>query len=155
MVQLKVNNAEATAMCEGDKIEGFDQTAKCWSLEGCAGCKKCIIRCEGCDNCKELENQTLRKAEVGDFIVIQKSILTDLNSKVKWVPAMDMAVGRTGWVAEGNPVDGFTVKFQTTKTHMLDGFRFPQGSLRLALPPDNAADRMIRQTKESCTNENI
>ena len=142
--------------CEGDKRAGYNTSEPCYAIEACPGCEKCIIKCEGCDNCAPLEQyQTLRQPEVGDYIVIKSSLILDPNWKGKWVPAMDMAIGRVGWVRSGNPVDGFHIRFTTTKKDMLSDFVFPQGSLRLAIPQDNKVDQMIKTTKEGSVNEDI
>ena len=142
--------------CEGDRVAGYISSEPCYAIDACPGCEKCIIKCDGCDNCLDMEQyQTTRLPEVGDYIVIAQALILDTSWKGKWVPAMDMAIGRVGWVKTGNPVDGFSIKFTTTKSEMLDGFVFPQGSLRLAQPQDNSVDQMIKTTKEGSPNEDI
>ena len=141
--------------CEGDRQAGFKTDEPCYAIEACPGCDKCIIKCEGCDNCREFENQPLRKPEVGDYIVVAQPLITDIHWKGKWVPAMDMAIGRVGWVRDGNPVDGFHIRFTTTKKDMLSEFLFPHGALRLAMPNDNKVDNMIKTTKAGSPNEDI
>lgn len=140
--------------CEGDKIAGYDSAQECYRVNACMGCDKCIIKCEGCDNCPA-PLEKLRAPEPGDYIVVQNPILGLSYKGPKWTPAMDLAVGRTAWVFKGNPVEGYTLRFVTTKKEILDSFLYPQEALRLAMPPDNSIDKMIRTTKEGSPNEDM
>lgn len=140
--------------CEGDKISGYDTEQTCFRIEACTGCAKCIIKCEGCDNCPAAWGKP-RDPEPGDYITVQAPIITEAYKGPKWTPAMDMAIGRVAWVAKGNPVEGFTLKFQTTKKEILDQFLYPLEALRLAFPSDRAIDKMILTTKEGSPNEDM
>lgn len=140
-------------MCEGDKIAGFDSDQLCYRNEACMGCEKCIVKCEGCENCP-VETK-LRDPEPGDYVVVKSPIFTEAYKGPKWTPAMDMAIGRVGWVAKGNPVEGFSLRFQTTNKELLDAFFFPLEALRLAMPSDRAIDKMIKTTKAGSPNEDM
>src|SRR3972149_7417063 len=97
--------------CEGDKIAGYDSDQVCYRVEACPGCDKCIVKCTGCDNCPVYADK-LRDPEPGDYVVVKTPILTEEYKGPKWTPAMDMAIGRVGWGAKGNPVGGFRLRFQ-------------------------------------------
>lgn len=139
--------------CEGDKISGYDSDAACYRYEACTGCPKCEIKCEGCDNCPVWPDKP-RDPEPGDWVVVQAPIL-DTAFKGKWTPAMEMAVGRLAWVKNGNPVDGFVLRFSTTKKEILDQFYYPLSALRLAFKNDVMVDKMIKTTKEGSVNEDM
>lgn len=140
--------------CEGDKIEGFDSSQTCYSIEGCQGCDKCIIPCSGCDNCPVWDDKP-RDPEPGDWVTVQTPILTTEYKGPKWSPAMDLAIGRIAWVKKGNPVEGYTLKFTTTKKEILDQFLYPHEALKLAFPGDVSIDKLIRTTKEGSPNEDM
>jgi hypothetical protein len=141
--------------CEGDGIAGFNTEAVCYRIEGCSGCDKCWLKCEPkCSNCPSWEGTKSRAPEPGDWVVVQSPVL-DLSYKGKWVDAMNMGVGRVAWVKNGNPVDGFQLKFSTTKKEILDQFLYPLSSLRLAMKNDMMIDKMIKTTKEGTPNEDM
>ena len=141
--------------CEGDKIAGYDFNEPCYSKDACPGCYKCIITCIGCENCSELEDQKVRQAEVGDYVVIHQKVILDIHWKGKWSGAMDEGIGRVGYIAAGNPRDGYKLKFTTTNTKILDHFVWPAGCLRLAMVNDNTTDKLIKQVKEKDVNTNL
>jgi hypothetical protein len=143
-------------MCEGDSVSSYNSEAQCYRLEGCSGCDKCIIRCSPpCENCPSWAGTKARNPEPGDYVVVQTPILTEAYKGPKWSPAMDLAIGRVGWVAKGNPVEGFSLKFQTTSKEILDQFKYPLEALRLAFPADRSIDKMIKTTKEGSPNEEM
>ena len=140
--------------CEGDGISGYNSDEKCYREDACAGCEKCWVKCEPkCDNCPVLLDK-LRNPEPGDWVVVQTPIL-DLEFKGKWTAAMDLAVGRVAWVKNGNPVDGFTLKFTSTEKDILEQFKYPLTCVRLAMPNDIAIDKMIKVAKEGSVNEEM
>jgi hypothetical protein len=139
--------------CEGDKIEGYDTSQVCYKTEACPGCSKCIIKCGGCENCPP--ETPVRLPEVGDYVTVKTPIITTSYRGPKWIAAMDMAIGRTAWVKKGNPVEGFSLKFTTTKKEILDQFLYPLEALKLAMPADNSIDKMIKISKEGSPNEDI
>lgn len=140
--------------CEGDGIAGYNSEMECYRIQGCPGCEKCQIKCEPkCENCPSWGEA--RVPEVGDFITVQAPILSEGYRGPKWTPAMDMAIGRTAWVAKGNPVDGFNLKFVTTKKEILDQYLYPLEALKLAMPNDNTIDKMIKTSKEGSPNEDM
>jgi hypothetical protein len=146
--------------CIGDKVardedgnEMYDTTAECYRIQGCPGCSKCWIKCAGCDNCTKEE--TLREPEVGDYVTVKQPILTPDYKGPAWSDAMNLAIGRVAWVAKGNRVEGYRLKFSTTKKEVLDQFIYPPSALKLALPPDNMVDKLIRTTKEANPNEDM
>lgn len=128
--------------CQGDKIAGYTMEAECYRLHGCQGCEKCIIPCTGCSNCPVWPEKA-RNPEPGDWVVVQPPIL-DLSYKGKWVDTMNAAVGRIAWVKKGNPIDGYSLKFSTTKKEILDQFLYPLSSMRLAMENDVVVDKMIK-----------
>ncbi len=132
--------------CIGDKVAGYDSSQKCYQLDGCLGCDKCTIECDPpCENCPG--EVKLRAPEVGDYITVQRPILASDYKGPKWNPAQDNAIGRTAWVAKGDPSNGYYLKFNTTKKEILDSFVYPLEALRLAMPEDNTVDKLIRTTK--------
>jgi hypothetical protein len=141
--------------CIGDKVAGYDSSQECYRLQGCTGCSKCEVKCDPpCENCPTWEGTKARDPEPGDYVTVQTPVL-DLTFKGKWTPAMEMAVGRTAWVKKGNPVEGYTLKFVTTSKDILDQFAYPLSSLKLAMPNDNAIDKMIKITKQGSINEEM
>jgi hypothetical protein len=152
---VKNIKTQESNMCEGDKISGYDSSQVCYRLEGCMGCDKCIVKCDPpCENCPTWEGTKPRDPEPGDQVVVQQPIL-DLVFKGKWTPAMEMAVGRIAWVKNGNPVDGYTLKFTTTSKDILDQFVYPLTALKLSFPSDHAVDKMIKITKQGSINEEM
>ncbi len=149
--------------CEGDKIAGQNYDADCYRNEACFGCDKCNILCEGCENCpKSFDEHEIRQVEAGDYIVVHKKPIIMTSWKKTWNPAMDNAIGRTAYIIEGNPVDGFKLKFDTTNTEILDHFAYPGECMRLAggkhgtaLPDDKSLDKMIKTVKEKDENSNV
>lgn len=140
--------------CEGDGISEYNSEAKCYREEACPGCSKCWVKCEPkCDNCP-VHLDKLRAPEPGDWVVVQAPIL-DLEFKGKWTSAMDLAIGRVAWVKNGNPVDGFHLKFTSTEKNILEQFLYPLTSVRLAMPNDTAIDKMIKTAKEGSVNEEM
>lgn len=144
-------------LCEGDGVIGFNTEATCYRLDACSGCTKCWIKHpegEKCSQCPTWEGTKARNPEPGDYVVVHQPIL-DLTFKGKFTSAMEMAIGRVAWVKNGNPVDGFVLRFSTTEKDILDQFKYPLASLRLAMPSDNAIDKMIKVTKGTGTNESM
>lgn len=139
--------------CQGDKIAGYDTSQACYRTDGCPGCSKCIIKCEGCENCPP--EAPARTPETGDYVVVKAPIITTSYKGPKWVDAMNMAIGRVAWVKNGDPVNGFSLKFTTTNKEVLDSFLYPLEALRLAMPNDNTIDKMIKTTKEGSPNEDM
>jgi hypothetical protein len=137
--------------CEGDKVLGQNTEAQCYRVDACMGCEKCIIPCSGCENCTF--EQKKRELEVGDYVVVASSLITDPYWTEKWTPVMDMAIGRVGYIEEMAVGKGYRVRFKTTKGDTLTEFWFPRGSIRLAMPDDNKTDKLIKTVKKG--NEEI
>ena len=97
----------------------------------------------------------MRAAGIGDYVVVHQSFITDLRFKGKWADGMNAAIGRVGYCWKGNPEEGYSIKFTTTKMEALDQFRFPTGSFRLAMPDDNRSDSFIKIAKEGVINDDI
>jgi len=133
--------------CEGDKVLGQNTEAQCYRVDACMGCDKCTIMCPGCENCN-VEPAKPRELEVGDYIVVASSLITDPNWTEKWTPLMDMAIGRVGYIEEMQVQKGYRVRFKTTKNDSLSDLWFPRGSLKLAMPNDNSTDKMIKEVKK-------
>jgi len=142
--------------CEGDKIASYDMGQVCYRLEGCPGCAKCIIKCDPpCENCPTWEGTKPRDPEPGDYVTVVQPIITTDYKGPKWSAAMDLAVGRLAWVKNGDPVNGYKLKFTTTSKDILDQFVYPPQALKLAFPGDQAIDKMIKTAKEGSVNEEM
>lgn len=139
--------------CEGDGITAYDTDAKCYRVEGCPGCEKCIIKCSGCVNCTVVRKP--RDLDVGDYVVIHSKLILDPHWKHTWSPIMDLAVGRVGFIEEMKPQEGYRIRFKTTHSDALSQCWFPKGSLRLAMPGDNKTDKMIKEVKGKDVNWNV
>jgi len=141
--------------CEGDKVAGINYEAECYAKDACPGCWNCWLKCEGCENCEELENEKLRDPRVGDYIVVHQKLTLDPNWTGTWSGAMDEGLGRVAYIAEGNPRDGFKLKFTTTNTEVLDHFVWPAGCMKLAMLDDNRSDVLIKRVKGESHNTNL
>jgi len=141
--------------CIGDRVAGIDKTAECYRKGECGelGCGKCQIKCTGCENCAHLGNIALRKPEVSDFVVVKLGVFDPTYKGPAWTPAMDLAVGRVAWVASGDPINGYHLRFQTTSNETLDQFVYPLSSLKLAMPEDVKTNAMIKEVKKGGNEE--
>ena len=131
--------------CIGDRIAGINKDAECYR-QGCPGCEKCWVYCDPpCENCP---TATLRDPEVGDFVVVYRKFC-GITFKHNWNPAMDEAIGRLAYIASGNKLDGYKLKFTTTNKEVLDSFIYPAESMKLALPQDIKTDQMLKTDENS------
>lgn len=136
--------------CIGDGIAGYNTDAQCYRIEGCSGCEKCWVKCEPkCEECPTwTPDDKCRAPEPGDFVTVVVPILGLSYKGPRWTPVMQEAVGRTAWVKNGDPVNGYSLKFTTTQKDVLDQFQYPLEALKLAMPRDVEADKMIKNVKE-------
>lgn len=137
---------EIATECNGDKTLGNDYNAKCFANGECGeGCDKCIIICKGCVNCSSQKLD--RDLTVGDYVVVEKKVASAFGGKIKWTPKMDKAIGRVGWIRDGGPRKGFTVKF-SPEVPELEKCVYPQTSLQLATPENVKTSDMIHSLKD-------